>query len=92
MDNLLVLEVKPANATVSRMVKDLKTLDRFRSRLGDGKNYAATYFWIYGLQVDEWPGLREQVKSSIVTLDIDPTRISFVVHEKPGDRAKVMDW
>lgn len=41
MDNLLVMEVKPANAKVSKMVKDLKTLDRFRSRLGEGRNYTA---------------------------------------------------
>jgi hypothetical protein len=92
MDNLLVMEVKPANAGMSGMVKDLKSLFKFRCDLGEGKNYRAAYFWIYGLRIDRWPDIRHELSRSVAALKIDPAAFRFVVHETANARAQFVDW
>ncbi len=54
MTNLLIVEVKPKNASIERMVEDLEKLTYFRKKLKDATEnwagYFEAFFWIYGLQ------------------------------------------
>ncbi|HSY48261.1 MAG TPA: hypothetical protein VLC46_05575 [Thermoanaerobaculia bacterium] len=90
--NLLVVEVKPANAALGKMVKDLKTLTRFRRDLG-GHNYHAAYLWIYGLDRSGWRRVREQLIRSVTGLDtVDLSSIKVVLHSAASQEAYFVEW
>jgi hypothetical protein len=95
MSNLLVVEVKPRNAELTRMAEDLKKLTRFRRDLppqdGSG-NYYAAYFWLYGLETREWKALWEQVRRGLSSSQFDPRLVSCFVHERAGARAIPVGW
>lgn len=94
MKNLLVLEVKPGNAKIAKMVKDLIKLTRFRRELGQEANYHAAYFWIYGASEKDWHLLRAQILNNKAanTRNIDLPLISCFVHERAGIPAVRVDW
>jgi hypothetical protein len=97
MSNLLVVEVKPTNAAVTRMADDLKKLTMFRRDLpqqhGAPGNYYAGYFWLYGLPVKEWGTLRDQVLRAVAPpADFDPSLVSCFIHERAGTRAVKVAW
>ena len=97
MVNLLVLEVKPSNASVSRMVKDLVKLTTFRRELknenNEPANYFAAYFWIYNISVNKWPSLRGKIVTSVGNRsDIDLSLISCFVHEASKNAAIQVSW
>jgi len=92
MTNLLVMEAKPRNAHISRMVDDLKKLTTFRRDLldqqGRPRNYYAAYFWIYGVSPEEWRQLRQRLLQEMRgNQEIDPSLISCYIHERSGARA-----
>jgi hypothetical protein len=97
MCNLLVVEVKPGNATPRRMVDDLRKLTRFRRNLrnqhGLPASYYAAYFWLYGLRLCDWPALRRRILGSIAAAaDFDAALVSCLVHEAAGTRAVPVTW
>jgi hypothetical protein len=96
MSNLLVVEVKPRNAVVTRMADDLKKLTRFRRDLspqnGLTGNYYAAYFWLYGLEAREWKVLRGQVLLGLARSEFDPSLVSCFLHERAGGRAIQAAW
>jgi hypothetical protein len=93
MRNLLVVEVKPANADPARMADDLKKLNYFRRELGDPGNYHAAYFWIYGLPVANWPNLRAQLLGLLQgDAQFDRGLVSCIIHEMSGVRARPAPW
>ena len=97
MTNLLIVEVKPANADESQMVDDLAKLTTFRRDLreadGSAGNYEAAYFWIYGRSRDEWPDLKSRLHKRIAARDdIDLRLITCVLHAAPGERAFPVEW
>jgi hypothetical protein len=97
MTNLLILEVKPANADLGRMIDDLKKLTRFRRDLKDQNgqpgNYHAAYFWLYGLSVDEWTLFRGRLLRGVEgTEEFDLSLVSCFIHPRAGDRALQVSW
>jgi hypothetical protein len=97
MINLLVMEVKPANADRDDMVVDLKKLTKFHRDLvdqeGQPANYYAAYFWVYGISPEDWPQLREELLQKMGgNQEIDISLISCYVHEVPGARAIPVAW
>jgi hypothetical protein len=97
MQNLLVVEVKPANADEQRMVDDLRKLTTFRRDLydqwGNPGNYYAAYFWVYGVSLQDWPLLRSRIFEAGGARDgIDLNLVSCMVHEKAGAAAVVVAW
>lgn len=97
MANLLILEVKPANADPQRMIEDLKKLTYFRRKLTDQlhkpANYYAAYFWLYGLPVIDWPRVRQTLLAGLNNaIEFDPALVSCVLHEKPNSRAQFAKW
>lgn len=97
MSNLLVIEVKPRNAAVKRIADDLKKLTMFRHDLpqqdGVPGNYYAAYLWLYGLPVEEWGTLRDQVLRAVAPPgDFDPSLVSCFIHEKAGAEAVKVAW
>lgn len=93
MKNLLVMEVKPANARPGAFEKDLKTLTEFRGQLGGGENYFAAYLWIYGMSKDDWVQRRWKTRRARFAASdkVDPRCISVWVHEA-GQRAESVSW
>lgn len=98
MKNLLVMEVKPGNADLNKIVDDLKKLTQYRRNLTQDPdselNYKAAYLWVYGLTLDEWTlDLRHRLRNKINDrADVDLTLISCFVHESSGVRAKSVGW
>ena len=97
MTNLLVMEVKPRNADINRMVDDLKKLTTFRRDLVDQQgqpvNYQAAYFWVYGISPEGWPHLRGRLLQTMGgSQKVDRSLISCYVHERPGAPAILVDW
>lgn len=95
MDNLLIVEIKPANAAVARMVDDLKKLTKFcrQDARGNSANYHSAYFWVYGISCDNWPSLRHKLLEGVNnSSDFDRTLVSCFVHERPGLRAVPVSW
>lgn len=97
MDNLLVAEVKPANAAWARMADDLKKLTRFRRDLqdqwGNPGNYRAAYFWVYGVGPAGWPAFRTRLLQEVAdSPEFDRALVSCVVHEGAGLRAVLVPW
>ena len=97
MSNLLIVEVKPKNAEAPRMAEDLKKLTKFRRDLppqdGMPGNYAAAYFWVYGLSAAEWRELRVRVISATGNSgEFDPGLVSCFIHEQAGTRAVAVPW
>lgn len=95
--NLLIVEVKPANADKNRMVDDLKKLTYFRNGLkdkyGNPGNYYAAYFWIYGISLAEWPDLRDDLLGRLNGSNkFDQNLVSCIIHTKPGVRATPVTW
>lgn len=90
MRNLLVVEVKPSNATADEMAADLKKLLKFTQDLEEG-NYYKCYLWGYGLSVNDWPACRERM---FRRLDIKPDRnqVTCFVHEEAGRPAREVSW
>jgi hypothetical protein len=97
MQNLLVMEVKPANGEIKGMVDDLRKLTTFRRDLrdqwGEPGNYYAAYFWVYGLPAQDWQVFRARlIEASRVVHGIDRNLISCVIHERPAAPAVVVGW
>lgn len=97
MTNLLIVEVKPANADRAHMIDDLEKLTYFRRDLrdqdGNPANYYAAYFWLYGLSINDWPSLRKKLLAALQnSADFDPALVSCFVHEAPGVRALRAQW
>ena len=91
--NLLVVEVKPANASRRKIMKDLRTLTRFRRSLAPEQNYFAAYFWIYGVSQDEWVGLASQLRElARDDHEIALNAIVPVVHEAAALPAVRVAW
>ena len=92
MANLLVVEVKPRNASFPKMVKDLRTLTYFRRELRD-EAYAASYFWLYGVTRAEWPAIAAELTERVAQDDaVDLSMIRPVLHEQAGTRAAFAEW
>ncbi len=93
MTNLLVVEVKPSNAKLRKMVKDLKTLTYFRRGLGDGQSYFAAYFWVYGMSEAGWRRRSRELLNRVRgDRDVDLDLIRPVIHQNPGQPATFVDW
>ncbi len=93
MKNLLVLEVKPRNTNIAKMVKDLIKLTRFRRELGQEANYHAAYFWIYGASEEEWSSKRDQIVQKVDrNREVDLSLVSCFLHERAGIPAFRVDW
>lgn len=97
MTNLLIVEVKPANAEPARMADDLKKLTHFRRELrdqhGNPANYHAAYLWIYGLRAAEWPDLRAELLESLQgDAQFDRDLVSCIIHETAQARATPAPW
>lgn len=93
MENLLAVEVKPANAALRDVVKDLKTLTFFRQQLGGGDNYFAAYLLIYGMSLDQWTRFAMRVVERVAlepTVDLQVVRP--LVHTQVGTKAVVVAW
>lgn len=93
MTNLLAIEVKPSNASVKKMVKDLRTLTHFRRRLGEGSNYFAAYFVVYGLDNDGWRDLGLRIRNRVhEDEDISLDLIQPLIHIAPANAAQLTTW
>ncbi len=97
MTNLLIVEVKPGNADVSRMVDDLVKLTTFRRglELADGTpgNYDAAYFWIYGIDDNGWKTLKPAlIRQSEARATVDLRLITCFLHFAAGQQARRVDW
>lgn len=93
MQNLVAVEVKPANASTKKMIKDLRTLTYFRSRLGNGQNYFSAYFLVYGQNENDWPALgRRLVTRAQHDDEVDLALIRPVLHSRFGARAEFVNW
>ena len=91
--NLVAVEVKPGNAKLRKMVKDLKTLTYFRRDLGDGQNYFAAYFWVYGINEADWKRKSFELSQQVVgQTDVDLSLIRPVIHQAPGHAATFVTW
>lgn len=90
-NNLLVVEVKPANANEGRMVDDLKKLAQFRSKPA---SYHAAYFLIYGLATTNWGTLKERLLNEMTKDEISAVRSGVIclIHERAGVRAQIVSW
>ena len=90
MINLLVVEVKPANAGIDRLVKDLRKLTRFRRA---PPSYEAAYLLVYGMTPADWIKLAVQLNGHIgVDAEIDTSAISCLLHPAAGERAAFAKW
>lgn len=93
MTNLLAVEVKPCNAALTKMVKDLKTLTLFRRSLGNGKNYFAAYFWVYGHSMADWRSLAEKlVTRARDEVEIDLKLVQPAIHTQAGEAVHFVAW
>ena len=93
MTNLLVVEVKPSNAKLRKMVKDLRTLTYFRRAFGNGGNYFAAYFWIYGMSEEGWRRRSQELSNRVRgDRDVDLHLIRPVIHQRSGEAATFVDW
>ena len=97
MTNLVIVEVKPSNASAAKMTADLKKLTSYRRDLRDqnglAASYYAAYFWVYGVRVDQWPELRSRLLAEIGrSRDFDPELVSCFLHEQAGSRAIAVRW
>jgi hypothetical protein len=102
ISNLLIMEVKPANTGLKpgglkEMVDDIEKLVYFRSKLlenGNPCNYRAAYFWLYHMEIGEWPNLRAKLLQGIKKriTDFDRNLIKCFIHPAPGVRASVVSW
>jgi len=105
MANLLVMEVKPkpkrgievayhANE-ITETLEDLDKLTWFRRELSEydpDANYFAAFMWFYGLDVQEWPILRNCLFERIAEKNIDTALIRFFMHQQFGQRAIEVYW
>lgn len=93
MDNLLAMEVKPANGERRKMARDLSTLTYFRRALGDDENYFAAYFWIYGLRESQWRRLAaDLVVRTRGQPSVDLRLVQPVIHSRAGEPMTVVTW
>ena len=96
MTNLLIVEVKPANAQVGRLLEDLEKLTSFRRDLaapGDAGNYYAAYLWLYGLSVNDWPQFRRRMLLAAARNQaIDHSLVTCIIHEQPKAEAVQVEW
>jgi hypothetical protein len=105
MTNLLVMEVKPKPKPgidvpyyakeVTEILDDLEKLTWFRRELaeyGPNANYFAAFMWFYGLNVEEWPTLRECLRVRIEDQRIDPMLIRYFLHQQFGERPREVYW
>lgn len=97
MENLLIVEVKPATETCARMADDLKKLTKFRRDLKDQVdkpgNYGAAYFWVYGVGPAGWRAIGTQLLQEVDdSPDFDRSLVSCFVHERPGLRGVRVPW
>jgi hypothetical protein len=100
MDNLLVMEVKPAYRTAKDLVKDLKKLTAFRSSLkdehGQPANYKNAILWLYGIPENEipekrWNSLIKGIHSRC-DKEVNLSLIDCYVHEFPHSTARLLNW
>ena len=93
--NLLAIEVKPANALIKEMRKDLRKLTALRRDLKDAYDAPANYnhalFWLFGLPREGWPEVRSELLSKDME-DIDTSLLRCFVHEGPGAAAMEVAW
>lgn len=97
MENLIAMEVKPANREPKDFVRDLEKLTAFRRSLVDQDerpaNYEAAFFWIYGLSKYEWPKRREDILEAVTgNSDVQLDLIRVFLHENPKSRAIEVHW
>ena len=94
--NLLVMEVKPANADPDQIADDLEKLTGFRRDLkdegGQPANYYAAYFWVYGLPLEQWHKFCPRVKAALPGKEVDLSLLRFFLHGNPKVRAFEVDW
>ncbi|SRR6266498_1266415 len=93
--NLLAIEVKPANTTSIKIVKDLQKLTALRRALTNSYDQAANYqhaiFWLYGGIPEDWKELTDQLQQNKFE-DVDLTLIRCFVHERAGRSASECEW
>jgi hypothetical protein len=87
MDNLLVVEVKPANATPGDVGSDLQKLMYFRT--GEPK-YRAAYMWIYGMPAQQWGDFKGELARHL-SADLKK-HVMCVLHEASGSPAHFASW
>jgi hypothetical protein len=97
MENLLVLEVKPAKATLAEIVGDLKKLTAYRCDLRDEHdnpaNYDSAIFWLYGLPAARWPELCRDIAEKVRSeKDVNLTLVRAFLHEEPYKPAIEVSW
>ena len=95
MDNLLVMEVKPAYRTATDLVKDLKKLTAFRSSLtdehGQPANYKNAILWLYGRPEKGWNNLIKEIHS-LCDKEVKLSLIDCYIHEFPHSSAQLLNW
>jgi hypothetical protein len=95
MDNLLVMEVKPAHRTATDLVEDLKKLTAFRSSLKDEHDQSANYknaiLWLYGIPKQGWDNLKKEIHSKC-SGEVNLSLINCFIHEYPGTSGKHLEW
>jgi hypothetical protein len=88
MSNLLIVEVKPANAALKQMVDDMEKLAYFRTKLLDKarnpSNYHAAYFWLYHMEIDEWLTLAREAFTSDYEKDYGVRPEPHPMHHSSG--------
>jgi hypothetical protein len=90
MTNLLVMEVKPANAGTAQLVNDLKKLTRFRRAPA---NYEAAYLLIYGMTPAGWAVSAKRLAPHIAAEpEIEIGTISCLIHSAVGERVVPAPW
>jgi hypothetical protein len=93
--NLLAIEVKPANATSTKIVEDLQKLTALRRALRNSYDQPANYqhaiFWLYGGLPENWDHLKDQLKRNKFE-DVDLRLVRCFVHEHAGTRALEHGW
>jgi len=89
--NLIIIEVKPVNAAVNGIQKDLRTLTAFRER---GQYHFAIYL-VYGAREDRLNRIRQaalQLQAQEDEHRIDLRLIDLYWHREPGMAVERIDW
>lgn len=91
--NLLIVEIKPTNADINKMIMDFKKIIRFMTQLKDNTdnmNYYAGIFWLYG-NSKKWENIRKKIENGIND-KTNLKRIQVFTHEKSESGAIQVGW